>query len=136
MPYQAVGGNNHAQRELSSSDYHHPPSKESSSDSGSYLKQSSDSYFLSSDKAAMEFNPSSDSYYYSSKIKGKGFNPFSAMGWLTDGCPGERTSEDKERLYKVCARAALFVCGIVRSAAARTLHTYIDPVMLYFFCLE
>lgn len=69
---------------------------------------------VSSDQAALGYNPSSDSHhyysnmkgkgfnpYFSSKIKGKGFNPYSAMEWLTDGCPGKRTSEQKQHLYQV-----------------------------------
>eukprot|EP00903_Cladosiphon_okamuranus_P014431 g13391.t1 len=51
-----------------------------------------------------DFSPSSDSYYYSSKVKGENFNPFKSMGWLTEGCPGNRTSKEKDHLYKSCAR--------------------------------
>lgn len=90
-------------------DYDHTQ-RDLSSPSNSDVKPSSDSYYPSSDNAAMESNPSSDSYFYSSKIKGKGFDPFSAMGWLTDGCPGERTSEQKEHLYKVCLVPGLSAC--------------------------
>eukprot|EP00752_Nemacystus_decipiens_P004864 g4427.t1 len=104
-PQAFVGGDEHTQRELSGGS-HRPATRESSPHTYYHdHKYSSDSYFSSSDKAAMEFNPSSDSsYYYSSKIKGKGFDPFSAMGWLTDGCPGDRTSDEKDHLYKSCAR--------------------------------
>jgi len=44
---------------------------------------------------------SSDSNYYSPKHKGKGFNPFATMGWLSDACPGNRDSDEKDFLREV-----------------------------------